>query len=141
MRKRNLRIPRTAMLVLGAAFSSMVLSGSASTGHDTLTVWGQVVDESTGAPMAGVQVMISELRLGTLTDARGGYVLREVPKAQHVLVARRQAYIPERRDLWGCVVRQGTCVPAADDVHRIDFYLRSEPPAQPYTRHPGGPVR
>lgn len=51
------------------------------------TVGGTVRDETTGLPLAGVAVTLTDLNRATSTDADGRYVLRQVPAgAQHIRV-------------------------------------------------------
>jgi iron complex outermembrane receptor protein len=52
---------------------------------------GRVVD-STGAPIAGVQVTLVELARRATSDGRGAFVFGDVPAGRYTLVARRLGY-------------------------------------------------
>jgi len=56
------------------------------------TVTGRVVDATTGASIAAVQVHISSLRMGGLTQQDGRYVIQNVPAGTHTLSVDRIGY-------------------------------------------------
>ncbi len=56
------------------------------------TVTGRVVDASTLEPIAAVQVFISALDLGGLTQQNGRYLLQNVPAGTHTLSVSRIGY-------------------------------------------------
>ena len=56
------------------------------------TVTGRVIDEQSGLPVAAVQVFISSLDLGGLTQQNGRYLLQNVPAGTHVLTVARIGY-------------------------------------------------
>ena len=56
------------------------------------TITGRVTDNSTGQPLAAVQVFISALDLGGLTQQNGRYLLQNVPAGTHTLSASRIGY-------------------------------------------------
>ncbi len=58
----------------------------------TGTITGQVIDEPTGLPVAAVQVFISSLRVGGLTQQNGRYLLQNVPAGTHTLTVARIGY-------------------------------------------------
>ncbi len=62
----------TAALVL---FVASPLFGQASTGK----IQGRVTDATTGAPIAGAQVVVDNTTLGNLTNDQGFYFINEVP--------------------------------------------------------------
>jgi TonB-dependent starch-binding outer membrane protein SusC len=53
--------------------------------QQTGSVTGTVADISGGAPLNGVQVSITGTNLGGLTDARGRYLIQNVPAGQHTV--------------------------------------------------------
>ncbi len=55
-------------------------------------ITGQVIDEPTGLPVAAVQVFISNLRVGGLTQPNGRYLLQNVPAGTHTLTVARIGY-------------------------------------------------
>ena len=55
-------------------------------------ITGQVIDEPTGLPVAAVQVFISSLRVGGLTQQNGRYLLQNVPAGTHTLTVARIGY-------------------------------------------------
>ncbi len=56
------------------------------------TVTGRVLDSQTGTPLAAVQVFISALDLGGLTQQNGRYLLQNVPAGTHTLTVARIGY-------------------------------------------------
>ena len=60
-------------------------------------VAGTVVDDSTGAPLARVTVLVVEPASGTLTDERGRFFITGVPPGDRTLRARALSY--RQRDL------------------------------------------
>jgi hypothetical protein len=74
------------------------------------TILGTVVDDSTGAALARVTVLVVEPTRGTLTDERGRFVLTGLPAGQRTLRARALSY--RQRDV-PVVVRAGDTVVVA----------------------------
>ncbi|MEX2531782.1 MAG: von Willebrand factor type A domain-containing protein [Gemmatimonadota bacterium] len=67
--------------ILGVTPLFLILAATAFVAPDreTVTITGQVVDDSAGTPLAGVQVNVVGTRRGTLTDRAGAYAL-QVPR-------------------------------------------------------------
>lgn len=61
------------------------------------TLSGQVTDAETGETLIGVNVVISELDLGTSTDMDGAFELEDVPAGEYLLEARYIGYVPLQR--------------------------------------------
>ena len=57
-------------------------------------VTGIVVDSATGTPLEGVQVVIVDMRVSTVTDSKGSFQFYGLPSGQHTLTARRLGYEP-----------------------------------------------
>ena len=56
------------------------------------TITGRVLDSDTGQPLAAVQVFISALDLGGLTQQNGRYLLQNVPAGTHTITVARIGY-------------------------------------------------
>ena len=56
------------------------------------TVTGRVTDTGTGEPLPSVQVFMSDLDLGALTQANGNYLLLNVPVGTHTLSVQRLGF-------------------------------------------------
>jgi TonB-dependent SusC/RagA subfamily outer membrane receptor len=56
------------------------------------TVTGRVLDSQSGLPLAAVQVFVSALDLGGLTQQNGRYLLQNVPAGTHTLTVTRIGY-------------------------------------------------
>ena len=84
----SLRAP-SAFGALVVAFLLVVPSLGAQQGS---TVTGRVLDPGTGTPIPAVQVFISALDLGSLTQQNGRYLLQNVPAGTHTLGAARIGY-------------------------------------------------
>ena len=78
---------------LAAIAAATALPCAAQRVGPTVTVAGRVVDSLT-QPLAGADVGISALRLGTETDAYGRFRLPDVPAGVHFLSVRRLGYGP-----------------------------------------------
>lgn len=75
---------------------SVPSSAWAQAGHATLR--GTVVDDETGAPLAGAHVFIAESMMGTATDDAGRFSLDHVPPGAHRLYVSMLGYEPASRD-------------------------------------------
>lgn len=53
----------------------------------TQTIKGQVLDEQSGSPIAGVSVMVEGLRSGTMTDSAGHFRLIKIPVGRQAIRA------------------------------------------------------
>ena len=57
--------------------------------HNTIDensiITGNVIEESTGKPLAGVLVVIIGTKFSTLTDAQGKFYFRKMPAGQYIL--------------------------------------------------------
>ena len=71
---------------------SAPLESEARVGARVGTVTGQVTDASSGSPVAAVQVYISSLELGGLSQRNGRYLLRNVPAGTYTLAVTRIGY-------------------------------------------------
>ncbi|MEM6644816.1 MAG: carboxypeptidase-like regulatory domain-containing protein [Bacteroidota bacterium] len=78
---------------------------------------GVVVDDSTGTPLAGVNVFISESTIGTLTDGDGRYRIERVPLGAHRLYVSLLGFEPQPLDI---MLREAR-------VYTYDFRLSERP--------------
>jgi outer membrane receptor protein involved in Fe transport len=76
----------------------LILNVSPSPAHAAETITGHVTDEA-GQPVAGAEIVISELRRETTSDADGSFQFADVPQGDYTLVIRRAGYAPVVRDL------------------------------------------
>src|SRR5690625_4255805 len=79
------RLHQLALLVLLVALPSYA---HAQDGR----IAGRVTDQETGAPIAGVQVHIEALNLGTVTQEDGRFLLLNVPAGSHTVRAEHIGY-------------------------------------------------
>jgi outer membrane receptor protein involved in Fe transport len=84
--------PRTLPIILG--LFALVSGAYGQTG----TIEGVVTDRD-GEPLAGVNMVIDELNLGSATSADGRYTIQEVPAGSHVVVARFVGFQPQRQEV------------------------------------------
>jgi carboxypeptidase family protein len=70
------------------------LSGAPLAGQAGMS--GVVRDDSTGRPLAGVEVLLLGTRQRTLSDPAGRYVLGELPRGERVALFRLKGYLPLR---------------------------------------------
>ena len=85
IRSKKSRSIAPALLV-----SLAVLAGSAQ--GQVGSVSGEIINLDTRAPLGSVQVFISELDLGVLSQVNGRYVLSNVPAGTHALSAERLGF-------------------------------------------------
>lgn len=73
-------------------------------GSDAVRSWvvpegevrGIVIDADSGEPVEGAQVFAMETQVGALTDSRGRFVLRGLPRGTYVIAARSSGYVEAR---------------------------------------------
>ena len=87
-------IHRTLLLLLPAVLllPSTLAAQSASTG----IIQGKIVDAADGRPMAAVNITVEGTPYGTLTNAEGFYILRNIPAGEHTLRFSFVGYRPLR---------------------------------------------
>jgi TonB-linked SusC/RagA family outer membrane protein len=103
-------------LVSAMVTLSLVLLTSGGLSAQAGVITGRIRDAQTGQPLSAVQVTITSLGLGTLTQATGTYRLANVPSGSHTLTAQRIGY--------GAVTRQISVSGDASIVQ--DFELSQE---------------
>lgn len=94
----------------------VLLGGATSAWAQTGTIRGQVVDEATGRPVVGVQIQVVGTPAGSLTDARGQYLMLNIPAGSVTLRAAALGY--------ATLDRQVTVV--AGEAAVVDFSLVSQ---------------
>lgn len=91
---------RSALWCLAALLALAMPLGAQTTG----TITGEVVDGTTGRPLAGAQVAVVNTDLGTLTNAEGGFLIPGVPAGSHTIEV---TYIGYRGDTQSIEVSAG----------------------------------
>ncbi len=82
---------------------SMSVNRSTATGNPEITennarVSGYVTGEEDGEKVPFINVMLEELKIGTISDVNGYFKLINVPEGQHILVISGMGYVTERID-------------------------------------------
>jgi hypothetical protein len=113
VRRARLWVPA----VLGALLLCVEPNDARAQSATTGTISGAVVDDSTGAALPRVTVLVVEPTRGTLTDDRGRFVITGVPAGSRVLRARALSY--RQRDV-PVAVRAG-------DTTEVTIRLASAP--------------
>lgn len=98
--------------VLGLALAQVVLPPSAAS-QSAGTITGTVVDASTMRPVNGAQVTVVGTGRGTLSDARGGFLLTNVPAGSHTVRATNIGYR----------TTEETVAVSPGEVARVEFAL------------------
>jgi len=80
-------------MLLGA-FMSFTNNAQSQVG----VVYGKVNSMKNG-PIAGVNITIGALKIETITDANGNYILSEVPYGKHTVDFESEAYVPEQIEI------------------------------------------
>ena len=78
---------RTAFLTVGLAFGAVPLQAQS-------VLAGRVREDSTGRPLAGVEVVVVGSERRTLTDASGRYVLNFLPEGRRQVLFRSVGFRP-----------------------------------------------
>ena len=81
-------LTRWTVGAIAALLLPVVASSVGAQGAERGAVAGTVVDDSTGAPIARVTVLLVGTTRGTLTDESGRFVLGDIPAGSHTLRAR-----------------------------------------------------
>jgi len=104
-------------LVLLAAFTLAPLVGAApGQAQQTGSIRGSVADGTTQRPLSGAQVYITGTNLGTLSNARGQFLLTNVPAGQHALTVQ----------ILGYTTAEQTVTVTGDQVAQVTFALTQE---------------
>jgi hypothetical protein len=74
-----------APLLMAALFLLLPISRAAAQSASTGIVQGTVLDDATGLPIATVNVFLEETPYGSLTNADGFYLIRNIPAGEHVI--------------------------------------------------------
>src|SRR5215831_19908431 len=105
----------------GAAASlfALLFAGTAATAQSQSVITGKVVNTA-GAPVAGANIFVRQLSIGTTTNQNGVYTL-QIPAArmtsqQVVVTARFIGYVPQDRP-----------VQLTPGSHTEDFTLKADP--------------
>ena len=110
------RLTSAVLTTLGIVMAVVLLTAapaSAQTGKIT----GVVMDQATGAALAGAQVYIDGTGRGSLTQENGRYFIINVPPGNYTLVVELIGYATERRDNVGVSI---------DVTAQQDFQLATE---------------
>ena len=98
--------------ILRWALVALICSAGALGAQSGIVV-GTVVDQGTGQPLEGAQILVPGTKAQTATDARGHFILRGIPVGSQTLRAQRLGFRP---------ASQLARVPANDSV-RVRFDL------------------
>ncbi len=94
-------------------------------------ITGQVTDGQSGTPIAAVQVYISSLDLGGLTQQNGRYLLQYVPAGSHTLTVARIGYVTTQIEI---VVRGDQTVQQDLTISKTNGVAETPPNGPPVTR-------
>lgn len=74
-------------------FLLMILSTSLLFAGNTGTITGEVTDQLTGDPLAGINIIILKTNIGAATDMQGEYKIINIPPGIYTLEARMIGYL------------------------------------------------
>src|SRR5690606_21354914 len=95
----------------------VLLTASTPAGAQSGRITGQIVDGTSGAPMANVQVTIEELELVQITSSAGRYLFVNVRPGTYTVIAEFLGYATVRRE--------GVQV-TVDATSTVDFQLLTQ---------------
>ncbi len=87
---------KTALTFVVLVVAVMTIFGSGNSNEEVMltSVKGQVIDESTGEALAGVQVMIEEVGKTAFTDFDGVFVIEEIAPGNYDIQTSYISYQP-----------------------------------------------
>ncbi len=62
------------------------------------TITGIVIDQETGKPLQHVEVYIRHLKMGSVSDSHGAFVIKNVPVGKHTVEAKLLGYFPKHME-------------------------------------------
>ncbi len=74
----------------------LLLAGTSAQEAKTGRILGRVIDAKTGKPIPFAPVQIENSTMGALTDARGEYIIINVPPGKYDLIVQPQGYLKKR---------------------------------------------
>lgn len=93
------------------------LFGNAFAQDETTTISGFVFDETSSEAMIGVNVYLEKQRIGSSTNNSGYYVITDVPKGEHSLIASFLGYKTDQRII---------SIKAGDYPIKVNIFLKPE---------------
>jgi len=107
--------------IIGVSFFCLLLSSAPSLARVGTSITGTVTDTS-GLPLTGAHVTVTEQQTGAVAGWNGVYRVSELPPGNYILTASHLGYHPEV--CRGVAVREGAVI-------RIDFTLQLQPLVRP----------
>src|SRR5262245_60661950 len=98
------------------ACALLALSAASDASGQTGSLRGTVRNSETNGTLAGAQIAIETLRIGTVANADGRYTLASVPAGTHTLTVTLIGFAPERRSV----------TVAANEAAVADFLLKTQ---------------
>ena len=86
------KYPGGRFRLFAAVAVAAVLLGASSSSSAQIRVEGEVIDEATGVPVAGVIVHFPDLGLGTISDEMGYFEFEVVPRGSQFLATHHMGY-------------------------------------------------
>jgi iron complex outermembrane receptor protein len=80
--KFKLRFTKTLYILLLLCVSVSV-KAKTTTGIGSIT--GKIIDKTTGLPVYGATISIPDLKVGTITDEKGNYLLKQLPEGEYLM--------------------------------------------------------
>ena len=80
--KFELRFIRTLYILL---FLCISISAKAKTITGIGSITGNITDKTTGLPIHGATIFIPDLNIGTSTDEKGNYLLKQLPEGEYLM--------------------------------------------------------
>jgi hypothetical protein len=89
---RSKRLAALLAVLLSAVAAARPAAAQQEAGPSTVPISGQVVDRSTGQPLAGAFVEVAGTHLETLTDAQGRFTFRKLRPGEHTVAVSLLGY-------------------------------------------------
>ncbi|UCE07986.1 MAG: carboxypeptidase-like regulatory domain-containing protein, partial [bacterium] len=97
--KDNLRfILLTALILTDALVAQNSTVSMMSIAESSNQISGQVVDQTTGKPLVGVNIIVQGTSFGAATDSDGRFTIQKIPPGIYTIVASMIGYHQETRD-------------------------------------------
>ena len=89
----NLFYLYSGMRLFGFVFFIFILSLSANSQvKENINLYGTVTDASSGQPLAGASISITDARMGGIADSSGNYFFRNIPSGHHLIEISHTGY-------------------------------------------------
>lgn len=95
----------TQIFAQGKIYNEQIVSASSK--NNNVGISGKITDAKTGEPLPGASISISDIKIGTVADENGMFILNDVPSGHHLIEVTYTGYssIIEHIDITGNLLK------------------------------------